>query len=59
MDLGVGPSVSVSHLVMHTRPVEFVAGFYPNGLTVYLIPEPGDRLETAEAAGWRPIAAEP
>lgn len=45
------PPVSVSHTLMNLRPTEFVPGFYPHPVTVFLTVEPaGDRLAKAEAA---------
>lgn len=57
LDLGnEHPPVAVAGVTLHTREIEFRPGLIPPAATVRLMPEPGDRLETAEVAGWRPIA---
>ena len=57
VDLGDGtPPVAVVSTTIHAREIELRPGVVPPAATVRLSPEPGGRLETAEAAGWRRLA---
>lgn len=56
IDFGDGTGeAAVAFVKLNLRPVEFVPGFYPTGVQIHTESEPGDRLEHAEAAGWRPV----